>query len=99
MANLRGIIKKLQTAISLKEYIIRINSYQFYSEEQRRFITGYSLVHKEWQKNRTGKLVYKDKELLNTCSQVEIVKYLADKYKELCEGENERADTETESLC
>lgn len=99
MANIRGIIKKLQTAIAQKDYIIRINTYQFYSDEQRRFITGYSLVHKEWQMNRKGEAVLKDRELINTCSQIEIVKYLSEIYRQLCEGENERADTETEGIC
>lgn len=99
MAGIKGIIKKLQTAFSQKDYIIRINTYQFYSEEQKRFITCYSLVHKEWQKNKTGKMVLKDRNLLNTCSQIEIVKYLAENYKKLYGENNERTDTEAESLC
>ena len=96
---MKGMIKKLQTALAQKEYIVRVNSYQFYSEEQRRFITGYSLVHKEWHKNKSGKMVLRDKELLNTCSQIKIVQYLVKKHKELCGESNERIDTEAESLC
>lgn len=99
MANLRYTIKKLQQAIALKDYIIRINTYQFYAEEQKRFITGYLLVHKELQRNKAGRMVFKDRELLNTCSQIEIVKYLSEKYRKLCEGEHEETDTQAESLC
>lgn len=99
MANTKVMIKKIQTALSKKNYIIRINTYQFYSSDQKRFITGYSLVHKEWTKNKAGKKVLKDKELLNTCSQIEIVKYLAEKYKNLCEENHGETDTEAESLC
>ncbi len=101
MANIRGLTKKLQTAIAQKDFILRINTYQFYSEEQSRFITGYSVVHKEWQTNKKGKLVLKDKELLNTCSQIEVLNYLAEVYGRLCKEKvkDERIDTKAESLC
>lgn len=99
MANLRYTIKKLQQAIALKDYIVRINTYQFYVAEQKRFIIGYLLVHKEWQRNKAGKMVLKDRELLNTCSQIEIVKYLSEKYRKLCEEEHEGTDTQAEGLC
>lgn len=97
--NTNRLARKLQKAIAQKDYIIRINTHQFYSEEQKRFITAYSLVHKEWQMNKAGKKVLKDKELLSTCSQIEIVRYLAEKYKEVCEGDYGGTNTETEGFC
>lgn len=70
MANLRGLIKKLQTAIAKQGYIIKINTYQFYSDGQKRFITGYLLVSN-------------DKELLKTCSQVEVLQFLSELYEKV----------------
>lgn len=99
MPSTRNMMIKLQTALSLKGRIIRINTYQFYSEEQKRFIVGYSLVEKTLQMNKAGKMILKDKELLNTCSQIEIVKYLAEKYKNICEVGHGKTNTKAESLC
>lgn len=99
MANMKNMIKRLQMALAQKGCIIRMNTYQFYSEEQERFITGYILVHRELQKNKAGRIVLKDKELLKTCSQIEVIRYLAMKHQKLCEGKNEETETEMESLC
>ena len=44
MANLRGKMKKLQTALVKRGMIIKINQRQFYSEDQNRMITSYSIV-------------------------------------------------------
>lgn len=44
MANLRSISKKLQTAILSTGHIIKINTNQFYSKEQNRMITMYSVT-------------------------------------------------------
>lgn len=61
--NIRKTINKLQSALIAKGYIYKINTYQFYSEQQKRMITGYRITEKQ------GK---KDMELLNSCSQVEV---------------------------
>lgn len=44
MANLRMISKKLQTAILSTGHIVKINTNQFYSKEQNRMITMYSVT-------------------------------------------------------
>ncbi len=63
--NIRKTINKLQSALIAKGYIYKINTYQFYSDQQNHMITGYRITEKQ------GK---KDVELLNSCSQVEVLK-------------------------
>lgn len=98
--NIKRQIKKLQTALSIKGRIIRINSYQFYSEQQGRMIDCYSLVEKQWRLNKKGKSVLKDVELLNTCSKIKVLQFLAEEYKQIqTEGNDGETNTEAESLC
>ncbi len=40
--NIKSTIKKLQTALIQKGVIYKINTYQFFSAEQNRMITGYT---------------------------------------------------------
>lgn len=75
--NIKQTINKLQKALLHKGYIYKLNTYQFYSEQQNRLITGYRITEKQ------GK---KDIELLNSCSQVEVLKWFADKWKEVKES-------------
>ena len=69
--------KKLQKALLTKGIIYKINTYQFYSEEQNRFITGYRITEKQAYKKKNGEMSVKDVELLNTCSHVEVLKWFA----------------------
>ncbi len=71
-------IKKLQKALLHKGYIYKLNTYQFYSEQQNRLITGYRITEKREKK---------DVELLNSCSQVEVLKWFVGKWKEVRENE------------
>ena len=82
MANLRGKMKKLQTAIIKRGMVVKINQNQFYSEDQNRMITSYRIItpvecynqgKKEWKT--------KDYEVLKTCSMVEVSYCLLDIYK------------------
>lgn len=82
MANLRGKMKKLQTALVKRGMIIKINQRQFYSEEQSRMITSYSIItpvecyypgKEEWKT--------KEYEILKTCSMVDVIFCLLDIYK------------------
>lgn len=72
--NIKQTINKLQKALLQKGYIYKINTYQFYSEQQNRLITGYRITEKQ------GK---KDVELLKSCSQVEVLKWFAEKWREI----------------
>lgn len=82
MANLRGKMKKLQTALVKNGLIVKINQNQFYSEDQKRMITSYQIAllvdtydpdQNEWKK--------KNYEILKTCSMVDIIMCLLEMYK------------------
>lgn len=75
--------KKLQRALLTKGIIYKINTYQFYSEEQRRFITGYRITEKQAYKKKNGEMSVKDVELLNTCSQVEVLQWFAEEWRKV----------------
>lgn len=79
--NLNLIMKKLQKAITSKGLVIKINTSQFYSEDQRRIITVYSLITPTWQKCRDETMKMKDYEILRTASMIDIVNCLADIHK------------------
>ena len=64
MASQQSLIYKLQLALKQKGYIISISTYQFYSEQEDRYIKGYTLT-------RNGKTIY------NSYSTIKIVKHLA----------------------
>lgn len=80
--NLNGKVKKLQTAIIKTGLVIKINSNQFYSADQKRMITSYRVCtpvtyfsekYNEWKTT--------DYEIIKTCSVPDIVICLADIYK------------------
>ncbi len=82
MANLRGKMKKLQTALVKRGMIVKINQRQFYSDDQNRMITSYSVLtpvecfcqgKEEWKT--------KEYEILKTCSMVDVIFCLLDIYK------------------
>lgn len=70
--NIRKTINKLQSALIAKGYIYKINTYQFYSDQQNRMITGYRITQKQGKKNA---------ELLNSCSQVEVLKWFVEEWE------------------
>ena len=82
MANLRGKMEKLQTALVKNGLIVKINQNQFYSEDQKRMITSYQIAllvdtydldQNEWKK--------KNYEILKSCSMVDIIMCLLEMYK------------------
>lgn len=75
MANYNRLIRNLQTAILSAGGMVKVNTYQFHSRAQSRMVTCYSViapVRSEFKR----KIMYR--ELLKTCSAVEVVKFLAD---------------------
>ncbi len=83
--NIKQTTTKLQKALIQRGYIYKINTYQFYSEQQNRLITGYRITEKQ------GK---KDVELLNSCSQVEVLKWFVGKWNEVKDEQvGEKADS------
>lgn len=81
MANYKRTAKKLQTALTLSGRVIRMNTRQFYSEEQKRMIDSYSLVEKKPYKKKDGTTGMKDEEIFRSCSMIDIVKFLSKLYK------------------
>lgn len=86
MANHSRMIRKLQTAILNVGKIVKVNTRQFYSEDQGRMITCYSVVTPVWSEKKRKTV---DQEQLSTCSAVEAVKFLA----EMLEGLRNGTDT------
>ena len=80
--NLNGRMKKLQTAIVKTGLVIKINSSQFYSDDQKRMITFYRICTPvTYYSVRKAEWRLQDYEILNTCSITEIIFCLADIYK------------------
>lgn len=78
---LNNTIKKLQKAILQKRLVIKINSHQFYSQEQSRMITMYVLSTPVIHIDNRGKCKERDFEILKSASQVDIVNCLVDIYR------------------
>lgn len=72
--NIRKTINKLQSALIAKGYIYKTNTYKFYGKQQNRMITGYRITQKQPCCKKNGEMSEKDAELLNSCSQVEVLK-------------------------
>lgn len=85
--NIKATINKLQKALIQRGYIYKINIFQFYSEQQNRMITGYQITQKQPYSNKNGEMSEKDVELLNSYSQVEVLKWFVEKWNEVRENE------------
>ncbi len=85
--NIKQTINKLQRALIQHGIIYKIGTYQFYSKEQNRMITGYKVTERQPYRKKNGEMSEKDVELLNTCSQVEVLRWFVGKWKEENNGE------------
>lgn len=85
--NIKATIRKLQAALIQKGKIYKINTYQFFSEEQNRMITGYSVTEKQFYIKINGNIGVHNVELLNTCSQVEVLKWFAKEWGNFMDGD------------
>ena len=80
--NLNAQMRKLQTAIVKTGLVIKLSTGQFYSEEQRRMITSYSLsTPVAYFSERQGRWRTTDHEILKSYSMAEVIMCLADIYK------------------
>ena len=80
--NLNGRMKKLQTAIVKAGLVIKINTHQFYSADQNRMITSYSICTPvTYFSERKQEWKIMDYEILKLCSMPEIIFCLLDIYK------------------
>lgn len=80
MAKLNQLMKKLQTALLNKNVNTKVNTRQFFNQEQNRMVTCYSVTQKKWSDTKCRMT---DQVVLTTCSTVEVVKFLAKKLEEL----------------
>lgn len=78
MADLSKMIYKLQTALKQKGVIVYINTIQFYSEEQNRFIKVYKIL------NKSHKII------ISTASQIKAVETLNEIWQEVKDNIEER---------
>ena len=81
--NVNQNINKLLYAFSMKGQIYKINSFQFYSEKNKKYCTKYQILKKvlvETLDLDTNKITYKTKfEIQEECySKIDIIKYLAE---------------------
>ena len=74
MADLSKLMYKIQLALKQKGIKVYINTSQFYSEEQDRFIKMY-------------RILYKKKQLINTASQIKVVRALNELWQEVKDNE------------
>lgn len=79
--NLRGIMKKLQTALLHVGVVIRVNQKQWYSQEQNRLLTQYTVITNVQQKDKQGRWKEREYEILKTHSPIEVIQCLGDIYK------------------
>lgn len=71
-------ISKLQLAIKLNaDKVIKLSTSQFYSEEENKMFTKYTLTTPEAKKNKKGEIKVKDEEIFSSYSKVAILKKLA----------------------
>lgn len=70
MSDMSKLMYKLQTALKQKGVIVYINTSQFYSAEQDRFIKMY-------------RVLYKKQQLINTASQIKVVRALNELWQEV----------------
>lgn len=83
--NIKQTTTKSQKALIQHGYIYKIGTYQFYSEQQNRLITGYRITQKQPYRKKNGEMSQKDVELLNTCSQVEVLRWFVEKWRDVNE--------------
>ena len=74
MADLSKLMYKIQLALKQKGIKVYINTSQFYSQEQDRFIKMY-------------RILYKKKQLINTASQIKVVRALNELWQEVKDNE------------
>ncbi len=74
MADMSKLMFKLQTALKQKGVIVCINTNQFYSKEQDRFIKMYIVKHN-------------NKEVIKTASQIKVINTLNEFWQEVKNNE------------
>lgn len=75
-------MKKIQTAIVQTGLVIKVNTNQFYSAEQKRIITSYRICTPvDYYSEKQCEWKVMEYEILKTCSMPEVIFCLLDIYK------------------
>nr|DAL61394.1 MAG TPA_asm: Leucine-rich repeat [Caudoviricetes sp.] len=82
MRNLNQIMRKLQRALLTKRLQVKIDTHQFYSAEQKRMITVYTLTTPTLGMVR-GEWKTRDYEIMHTASQFDVVMALKEIWEAL----------------
>lgn len=85
--NIKGTMKKLQTAILQTGLPITISNNQFYSPDQNRFVPIIILSTKIYSLGRDGEWKDKNYEILRTSSKIDALMCLVEIYKAVSEKE------------
>lgn len=85
--NIQSKINKLLQAIRLKGIEIKKDTIQCYSEETNNYFNVYNIYTKEWKRNKYGERVKRWVLQDEFTSKIKLLKYLANKYKKIREGE------------
>lgn len=86
--NINQNINKLLYALSIKGQIYKINSFQFYSEDNCKYCTKYQILKREKVKvfnNETDKFELQDryKQKQECYSKIEVMKYFMKEYRKM----------------
>ena len=80
MAKLNKLMRKLQMAILNKGVKVKVNTNQFFMQEQGKMATCYTVTQRKWS---DSKCKMTDQVVLKTCRTVEVIKFLAKLLEEL----------------
>lgn len=83
--DLKGKVKKLQNALLNKGVLTKIETTQFYSEDQKRMITMYHLKQKQDKYSKSKGWQQYWEEIIKTASIPEVIFCLVDMYKAVIE--------------
>ena len=84
MQSMVNLMFKLQTALKVKGYIVTINTHQFYSESQDRFVKMYTLKHnkKEIECSSSQIIIIRTlKQMLDCVSELEATRVPKDEWE------------------
>lgn len=92
-------INKLLIALGIKGQLYKINTFKFYSEKMNKYCTKYQLLEllripKINKITKKEEIEEKYAVVLETYSNIELMKFLADEYKSIQEEIGSEADAE-----
>ena len=81
------LMRRLQKALIQNKDIININTTEFYSDDKGRTITKYIVTSRVIKMDEDGNEIRRNEKVIETCSQIEVVRELAERLKKIQGGE------------